>query len=55
MSTVGWTIVFVIVVVVILAVWIGNTIRYTRANNNLGRKSPKMFGRGDRRDRDGRG
>jgi hypothetical protein len=45
-----WTIVFIVVAVLIVAVWIGNTIWWTRRNNTLGRKSPRRFGRGgDRR------
>ncbi|WP_299951436.1 hypothetical protein [uncultured Modestobacter sp.] len=38
-----WIIVFTVLVVIIAAVWIGNTIRWTRQNNMLARKSPRLF------------
>lgn len=42
-----WTIVFIVVAAVLIAVWIGNTIRWTKQNNTLGRKSPGLWGRRD--------
>lgn len=35
-----WIIVFVVVIVLVGGFWIGNTIRWTRRNGQLGRKSP---------------
>jgi uncharacterized membrane protein len=40
-----WIVVAVVVLAVIAAVWIGNTVRWTKRNNNLARRSPKLFGR----------
>lgn len=44
MSTGSWAIIAAVVITALVAVWIGNTIRWTRANDNLARKSPKMIG-----------
>jgi len=35
-----WVIVFIVGVVLIGGFWIGNTIRWTKQNNNLKRQSP---------------
>ena len=40
------TIVFIAVVVVLLGIWIGNTVRWTRRNGTLARRSPRMRGDG---------
>jgi hypothetical protein len=42
-----WVIVFVVVVVVIGTVWIGNTVRWTRRTGQLKRKSPLDWGPGN--------
>jgi hypothetical protein len=41
-----WVIVAIVVIAVVAAVWIGNTVRWTKRNDNLARRSPKMFGKG---------
>lgn len=41
-----WVWIAVAVIVVVAAVWIGNTVVWTKRNNNLARKSPKAFGHG---------
>ncbi|WP_299960154.1 hypothetical protein [uncultured Modestobacter sp.] len=35
-----WTIVGLVLIVIILAVWIGNTVWWTKRNGTLKRKSP---------------
>lgn len=39
-----WIVVFIVIVVAIAALWIGNTVRWTKRNRNLERRSPKTFG-----------
>ncbi|MCO7219058.1 hypothetical protein [Klenkia sp. PcliD-1-E] len=46
MGTGWWAVVFFAVVAVVAAVWIGNTIRWTRANGNLARRSEPALGPG---------
>ncbi|SCX44197.1 hypothetical protein SAMN03159343_1373 [Klenkia marina] len=46
MSTGWWAVVFFAVVAVVAAVWVGNTLRWTRANDNLARRGTKAVGRG---------
>lgn len=41
-----WVIVAIVVIAVIAIVWVGNTIWWTKRNNNLARRSPKLFGKG---------
>lgn len=41
-----WVWIAVAVIVVVAAVWIGNTVVWTKRNNNLARKSPKLIGHG---------
>lgn len=41
-----WVWIAIAVIVVVAAVWIGNTVWWTKRNNNLARKSPKLGGRG---------
>lgn len=41
-----WVVIAVVVIVVVAAVWIGNTVIWTKRNNNLARKSPKLIGHG---------
>ena len=52
MSSTAWGVVGAVVIVVLLAVWIGNTIWWTRRNGNLGRRSAPLVthrrGRGHR-------
>lgn len=40
-----WVWIAVAVIVVVAAVWIGNTVVWTKRNNHLARKSPKTVGR----------
>jgi hypothetical protein len=41
-----WVIVAIVVIVVVAAVWIGNTVWWTRRHGNLARRSPKIVGKG---------
>ena len=41
-----WVIVAIVVIVVLAAVWIGNTVWWTKRNNNLARRSPRIIGKG---------
>jgi len=45
-----WVIVFIVLAVLIVGFWIANTVRWTKQNGTLQRKSPPMF---RRRRRDG--
>jgi hypothetical protein len=54
MGTGWWAVVFFAVVAVVAVVWIGNTVRWTRANGNLARRSEPALGSGAGRRRGGR-
>lgn len=41
-----WVIVAIVVIVVVAAVWIGNTVWWTKRHGNLARRSPKIVGKG---------
>ena len=42
-----WIVVAVVAIAAVYGVWIGNTVRWTRRNGNLARRSPRMFGSED--------
>ncbi|WP_336027231.1 hypothetical protein [Geodermatophilus sp. FMUSA9-8] len=42
-----WIVVAVVAIAAVYGVWIGNTVRWTKRNGNLARRSPGIFGRSD--------
>ncbi|MGR7026895.1 hypothetical protein [Geodermatophilus sp. URMC 62] len=42
-----WIVVAVVAIAAVYGVWIGNTVRWTKRNDNLRRRSPRAFNRDD--------